>query len=175
MRITIRKKGNKWYVFVNYGGRRKAKCVGTRSAAEEVKRVLEAKLALSDVGVLEEPGAQVPTFEIYAAEWMKNYVKVECKRSTADGYEGVLRQYLYPRFAKKRLDQIKRDDIRAMISELIEKGLSRNTTRNALAVIRCMFHRPWKAESLTSIRLFASGASCARRGVRRRRGPRSHR
>jgi hypothetical protein len=48
MSVKVRKKGGKWYVFVHYQGKRKAKCVGTRAAAEQVKRALEAKLALGD-------------------------------------------------------------------------------------------------------------------------------
>jgi hypothetical protein len=48
MGIRVRKKGGKWFVFVTYYGRRKAKCVGSKAAAEEVKRILEAKLALGD-------------------------------------------------------------------------------------------------------------------------------
>ena len=51
MGVKIRKRGGKWYVFVNYHGRRKARCVGTsRQLAEQVKRQLEAKLALGDMG-----------------------------------------------------------------------------------------------------------------------------
>ena len=41
MGITIRKRGGKWYVFVNHNGLRKAKCVGvSRKTAEEVRRQL---------------------------------------------------------------------------------------------------------------------------------------
>jgi hypothetical protein len=37
MSVKIRKRGGKWYVFVNYHGHRKAKCVGTsRELAEQV-------------------------------------------------------------------------------------------------------------------------------------------
>jgi hypothetical protein len=53
MGVKIRKRGGKWYVFVNYRGRRKAKCVGSsREVAEQVRRQLEAKLALGDLGFL---------------------------------------------------------------------------------------------------------------------------
>ena len=48
MGVKVRKRGGKWYVLVNYHGRRKAKCVGSREAAEQVRRQLEAKLALGD-------------------------------------------------------------------------------------------------------------------------------
>jgi len=141
MGVKVRKRGTKWYVFIDYHGRRKAKCVGpSRAIAEQVKRALEARLALGDMGVFGTED-KVPTFDRYADEWLEQYARVECKRSTADGYTGVLRQYLRPRFGAKRLDEIKRDEIKVMISELIAKELSRNTIRNALCVLRGMFNQ----------------------------------
>jgi integrase len=141
MGVTIRKKGGKWFVFVNHQGRRKAKCVGGKPAAEQVKRVLEAKLTLGELGMFSNDDTQVPLFGAYADNWIRDYARVECKTSTADGYEGVLRQYLRPRFAAKRLDEIKRDDIKCLINDLIGKELSRNTIRNALCVIRGLFNQ----------------------------------
>jgi integrase len=140
MGVKIRKRGGKWYVFVNYHGRRKAKCVGqSRELAEQVRRQLEAKLALGDLALFDSDD-KIQTFGIYADKWLKGYARVECKTSTADGYEGVIEQYLRPRFGNRALDQIKRDDIKAMINELIAKELSRNTVRNALCVIRGIFN-----------------------------------
>ena len=81
-----------------------------------------------------------PTFNAYADGWLKDYARMECKTSTADGYEGVLDQYLRPRFGKKLLEEIRRDDIKALINQLISKELSRNTIRNALCVIRGLFN-----------------------------------
>ena len=72
--------------------------------------------------------------------WQKDYVRVECKTSTAKGYEGVLEQYLRPRFGRKLLNEIRRDDIKALINHLISKDLSRNTIRNTLCVIRGLFN-----------------------------------
>jgi integrase len=141
MGVKIHKRCGKWYVFANYRGRRKAKCVGrSRAVAEQIKRVLEAKLALGDVEIF-APEDRVPIFDRYADKWMRDYARIECKTSTADGYEGVLRQYLRPRFGSKRLDQISRDDIKLLIGELISKELSRNTIRNALCVVRGIFNQ----------------------------------
>jgi integrase len=146
MGVKIRKRGGKWYVFVNYRGRRKAKCVGaSRDLAEKVRRQLEAKLALGDLALFDKKGEKTQTFGSYADKWLKNYARVECKTSTADGYEGVIEQYLRPRFGNRTLDQIKRDDIKAMINELIAKELSRNTVRNALCVIRGIFNEAIEA------------------------------
>jgi integrase len=141
MGVKIRKRGGKWYVVVNYHGRRKTKCVGSsRAVAETVRRQLEARLAVGDLGILAEAETQVPTFDAYADTWLKNYARVECKTSTADGYEGVLRLYLRPRFGTQRLDEVKRTAIKAMVSDLIADKLSRNTIRNAMCVIRAIFY-----------------------------------
>lgn len=55
-------------------------------------------------------------------------------------YKSVLDQYLRPRFGKKRLDEIRRDEIKQLILDLTEKGLTRNTVRNAICVFRAMFN-----------------------------------
>jgi integrase len=145
MGVTIRKRGGKWYVFVNYHGKRKAKCVGTsRETAEQVRRQIEARLALGDLALFDS-GEKSQTFGSYADKWLKDYARVECKTSTADGYEGVIEQYLRPRFGNRALDQIKRDDIKAMINDLVAKDLSRNTVRNALCVIRGIFNEAIEA------------------------------
>ena len=141
MGVTIRKKEGKWFVFVNHNGRRKAKCIGdSRAAAMQVKRILEAKLTLGEVGIFDESVPKIPIFGTYADRWLEDYAKLVCKKSTVDGYEGSLRQYLRPRFATKRLDAIKRNDIKELISEMISKELARATVRNALSVLRSIFN-----------------------------------
>jgi integrase len=140
MGVRVRKKGGKWFIFVTYNGRRKAKCVGSKAAAEEVKRILEARLALGDGAMFNEADARVATFDEYADLWLKQHAAIENKESTAEGYEGVLRNYLRPRFGKKTLDTISRDELKLMISDLIAKKLSRGTIKHAIAVIRKMFN-----------------------------------
>jgi integrase len=96
------------------------------------------------------PNNQGPTFDSCADQWIEDYARIECKTSNADGYEGVLRQYLRPRFGTKRLDEIKRNDIKALINDLVGKELSRNTIRNALCVIRGLFNQAIEEELLES-------------------------
>jgi integrase len=57
----------------------------------------------------------------------------------------VLRQYLRPQFESQRLDEIKRDDIKMLINDLVARELSRNTIRNILCVIRGMFNEAIEA------------------------------
>ena len=151
MGVTIKKKQGKWFVFVNYQGRRKAKCVGdSKAAAEQVKRILEAKLALGKCALFDESEIPNPTFNCYADQWLADYAAIECKDSTYRGYVGILRNYLRPRFGTVRLDAIRRDDLKAMIAEMIAKELSQGTIKRAIAVIRGIFNQAIEANLVNS-------------------------
>jgi len=139
MSVKIRKKGGKWYVFVHYLGKRKAKCIGTRAAAEQVKRTLEAKLALGDLSFITETADE--TFETYSQRWLKEYADVELKPSTAASYSQLLRLFVVPRFGSLKLSAIRRDDVKAWLAEMSEAGkLSRNTLRLALSTLRVILN-----------------------------------
>ena len=101
MGVSVRKKGGKWYVFVNHGGRRKARCVGeSRAAALEVKRVLEARLALGDTAFVKGTAARSQSFSEFARNWLDQYAALECKRSTYRSYEQLLRLHVFPRIIR---------------------------------------------------------------------------
>ncbi len=153
MGVTIRKKSGKWYVFVNYRGRRKAKCIGdSRAAAIEVKRILEAKLALGDFGFFGKE-IELPTFEAYAQGWLETHAEVECKPSTRRSYEQLLRVHVTPRFGKKKLNEITRDSIKQFLGELSRETrviddktgetalrFSRNTLRLIICALRTVLN-----------------------------------
>jgi site-specific recombinase XerC len=140
MGVKIRKRGGKWYVFVNYHGRRKAKCVGTsRELAEQVRRQLEAKLALDDVGFLVE--ASGLTFEQYSQRWLREHAEVELKPSTVASYAQLLRLYVLPRFGALQVTAIERGQVKAFLGEWSAKGeLSRNTLRLMLCTLRVILN-----------------------------------
>jgi integrase len=140
MGVKIRKRGCKWYVFVNHHGRRKAKCVGTsREIAEHVRRQLEAKLTLGDLGFLVEPSGL--TFEQYSQRWLKQYAELELKSSTVDSYAQFLRLYVLPRFGQMQVTAIQRSQVKDFLGELSAKGhLSRNTLRLILCTLRVILN-----------------------------------
>ena len=144
MGVKIRKRGGKWYVFVNYQGRRKAKCVGTsRKVAEQVKSQLEAKLALGDMGAFDDGNQEIPTFDTYADRWLKNYAELECKPSTVRSYEQLLRLHVKPSFGSKRLNGIGRDEVRQFLvkisrsTKLVNEEPTIKFSRNTLRLIVC--------------------------------------
>ena len=151
MGVKIKKRGSKWYVFVNYHGRRKAKCVGaSRQIAEQVKRQLEAKLALGDLGFLGQDEKQVPVFRDYAKYWLSSYADLECKPSTAYSYAQLLRLHVTPRFGDRRLTEITRDDVKLFLSDLSQATkvvkeiavprFSRNTLRLVVCALRAVMN-----------------------------------
>ena len=79
MGVKIKKRGTKWYVYVDFHGKRKNRSVGTREAAERVRREIEARLALGDVDFLTQNDS-APVFGTFADRWLKDYARVECKR-----------------------------------------------------------------------------------------------
>jgi integrase len=152
MGVKIRKLRGKWYLVIDYRGKRKTRVVGAdRKIAEEVRRQVEAKLALGDFGVLRDNQEQVPTFSAYAERWLKSYAEVECKGSTLRSYEQLLRLHVTPHFGQKRLLDIKREEIKTFLGELsretkaLDEGktvprFSRNTLRLIVGALRSVLN-----------------------------------
>ena len=139
MGVKIKKYKGTWYVFINHHGNRKAKCVGSRQAAEKVKREIEARMALGDLRLLTDQ--PVPTLEEYAAQWIKNYAKVECKTNTWESYNRSLRLYILPAFGRFHLPEITRARMKAFLAEKVaEQRHSGNTIRLMIAPLRSILN-----------------------------------
>jgi integrase len=158
MGVKVRKRNGSWWLFINHRGVRKAKKIGTREAAEKVKRELEARLALGDTGCLSKPKLE-PTFAAYSEGWLDTYAELHCKPSTAASYRQLLRLYLVPWFGPVALRRITRDSVRDFLADMATKTrakrktqgenavsqepqskLSRNTLRLALSTLRVILN-----------------------------------
>jgi integrase len=146
MGVKTRKLRGKWYLVIDYRGKRKTRVIGTdRKIAEEARRQVEAKLALGAYGILGNQ-EQVPTFGVYAERWLRGYVEVERKGSTLRSYEQLLRLHVIPRFGQSRLSDIKREEIKAFLGELSREKkaiggktvprFARNTLRLIVGALR---------------------------------------
>jgi integrase len=138
MGVKARQKDGKWYVFINHNGQRKAKCVGDKRAAEEVRRKLEAKLTLGEFKL--EDRAPLPTFEAYAERWLRTYAQVHCRETTAQNYQGLLRRHVLPSIGHKSLDAVTREDIKDIIGAMVTKGPSKSTVANTIAPVKEMLN-----------------------------------
>src|SRR5713101_7908779 len=100
MAVKVRQHKGAWWAFIDYKGKRKAKRIGTKAAAEQFKIKTEARIALRQFKIEEEEKPRRP-FDVYFRQWLDTYVKAHCKERTYDLYEQVFRLYLLPAFGQK--------------------------------------------------------------------------
>ena len=92
-----------WYLFIDHHGKRKAKKIGAKKAAQDAAKALEAKLALGDLGVLINE-IKTPLFKEYAETWL-SYIHQDSQAgfSIFVRYRDILKTYVYPVLGKKCL------------------------------------------------------------------------
>jgi integrase len=135
MGVRVRQKDGSWWVFIHHNRKRKAKKVGERKAAEEVARLLRARLTLG----LDAPnGSNSPTLQEYAPEWLRTYSTVHTKPRTVEFYEGMLRRHILPTLGSMRLGEVSRRDVQALIADRAAGGLARNTLTGMVATLKAL-------------------------------------
>jgi integrase len=131
MGVTVRQKkkgkGQPWWVFVSYNGKRTSRQVGDKRAAERVASEIREKLQLKEFNLEEKK--PVPTFQAYSQGFMETYSAMNHKPATQESYETVLRLHLNPAVGDMPLDKITKRDVKALIYEKQQTGLSQSTVR----------------------------------------------
>ena len=102
MAVKVKQHRGNWWFFIDYKGKRKAKRVGSKKAAEMAARRIEAKLALGQFDIREEKENPV-LFADSTQKWLSIYATIRCKPSSVREYEVVLSRYLTPTFGDKPL------------------------------------------------------------------------
>jgi len=137
MGVTVRERpegSGVYWVYINHKGQRKAKKVGDKKAANAIAEKARERLVSGDLGLIQEV-KQAPIFRDYALQWLNGHVKTSCKYSTWERYEGCLRSHLFPVFGEKPIDQIQRKDIKKLIYDKLNEGLSPSSVRNIKAAL----------------------------------------
>lgn len=101
------------------------------------------------------------TFGELAGEWILLHTG---KPSTVAGYESVLARHVLPRFADREVGSIERPEIRRLIADLSATGLSANSVRNVLNVVKGVCRHAVDAGAL---RTSPAAGLAAPRGPRR--------
>jgi integrase len=142
MAVKVQKRNGAWYVFIYHDGKRKARRIGTRQAAEEVRRKIEARLAAGEFLFEADPDEpRVPTFKQYSDKWLKEFAEVSLKHSTVSRHKQLLNSYLLPRFGDLEITKIIRDDLKSFLAGYAtESRLSRNSVRLILSCIRTILN-----------------------------------
>ncbi len=130
MGVTVREKpkgSGVWWVFISHDGKRRSKHVGPdESLAREVAKKLRAKLILGQVGIVERQ-TKSPLFKDYADKWLNSYIKTLRRESTFERYGDILKRHVYPHLGNKRINDLRRGDIRDLLLKLLAGGLSRSS------------------------------------------------
>ncbi len=146
MSVTIRERvkgSGVWWVFVNHQGARKAKKVGAKSAAKEVARRIEAKIAAQGFKIEEHPA---PTFGFLAREWIEIVVPATCKASTEQDYRRLLAKHVLPVFGKQPVDQITRLKVKDFLLGKIKAGYAASSVTHMKNVVSGVMGRALEAE-----------------------------
>src|SRR5262245_51221367 len=130
-----------WWLYIDHQGKRKAKRVGVgqkaKKAAELAALKIQARLALGDSSVLDEPKPIVPLQELprlrdALPEWISRQERAsEIRPSTAKAYKCRLSTWAYPHALKNGhllgdlpVSQVTREMIGSVIWRVKEAGRS---------------------------------------------------
>jgi len=82
----------------------------------------------------------IDTFEDVAHRWLENYVKKRLKRGTIERYESMLNRIIIPVIGLKGINKIKRSDIKTLLNNALDQGISRSTVELIRTVISSIFN-----------------------------------
>ncbi len=90
MAVKVRKRKDKWWVYIDHNNKRKAKCIGpSKRAALRVAEQIQAKLVLGEFKIADERDRR--PFADGFRHWLDTYAQAHCKASTVAGYETAFR------------------------------------------------------------------------------------
>jgi len=134
MGVKLKQKDGAWWLFINHNGLRKAKKIGSdKRVALDVKKKVEAKLALGDFSLDEQKA--VPTFGEYAERWIATVVPALNKSGTLRNYRMTLNKHIMPVFGKMKISEINRFSIKEFLLDKTNQGYSASVVRNLKNII----------------------------------------
>jgi len=139
MAVIVREKvkgsGESW-VFINHHGKRRSKKIGSKKAANGVAREVEQRLANGDLGVVTD---KAPTLSEYGKQVLESPLN-GWEGSTIDQYRTVFRLHIKPVLGHRRLNEIKKRDVKTIIATLQARGLSPFRVETVLQVLRIILN-----------------------------------
>jgi integrase len=139
MAVIVREKvkgSGEWWIFINHNKKRRSKKIGSKKAANTVKREVESRLAKGDMGVIK---TKTPTIALYGEQWLESPYH-EWADGTRDNYGSAFNQHIEPALGDKQLDEVERKEVKAFIGTLKEKDLSKGRIELVVQVLRNIFN-----------------------------------
>ena len=137
---VLRPSGRKdWYIQVCEGGERYLRHVGSREAAFDAKREIDASRAAGTFRAPEKNQEKTITLGEYADKWMTGYVEHNLKWNSKRYYTDMLKRI--PADIKSRpMDGITREDVRNLAFGIVGDNLSRSTATGLIRTISAIFN-----------------------------------
>ena len=140
VRQKVKGKGQPWWVFVTYNGKRVSRKIGSKQAAEKVAKELEVRLGRGEFFGFDDK-KPVPTFGQYAKGWIEHTVPATCKPSTLSDYQDILRKHVLPVFGHKRVTEITRGMVKDFLLMKVNQGYAASTVTHMKNVISGVLNR----------------------------------
>jgi len=119
MGVKVReRKPGEWWIFINHKRTRKAVKVGSRETAKAAAKKIEEGLVTGKLKI----GVSTVTFGEYAKKWMEGHVASNLKESSQRGYRGILDTHILPKFRRRLLVEITREEIKELCFEKMRTG-----------------------------------------------------
>ena len=111
----------------------------TESAA---RRGLRSMLVERDKGTL-MPNSQ-HTVASYALYWVREVKPLEIRKTTASGYEDLLRRYVIPVLGTKRMADLRPGDIQSLMGNMRSSGYAVDTVNQVRRILSGMCRHAWR-------------------------------
>jgi integrase len=150
--VTVRQKvkgrGEPWYIFIHRNKTIRSYKIGDKRAADSTAAELRRNLLMGRLNL--NSLSPCPEFTDYANHYVDDYARTTLKRNTYTNYEAIVRLHLGPAWKGKAIDEIKRADVKQLLLQKQQQGLSPKTVENIKALISGIFTHAYEEELLQS-------------------------
>lgn len=137
----VRKRGNRWYYYFDLGKvdgkRKKVERVGGSTKREAEAALRKALQEYENAGLFFEP-SDISVAD-YMDYWLKNYVEMNCKFNTIDGYTRIVNNHIKPAIGSYKLKSITPAVLQQFMNEKSNRGFSKSYLVNMLTVLSGSF------------------------------------
>lgn len=137
MQGGVRKKGNRWYYYLDLGTvdgkRKKIERSGGATKKEALATLRKALNEFENAGsVLNESNISVADYFDY---WYKEYVLINCKYNTQQCYKGVIKNHIKPSLGMYKLKSLNPAALQEFLNKKYRNGFSKNSLSNFFGVL----------------------------------------
>ena len=137
----VRKRGNRWCYYFDLGKvdgkRKKVERVGGSTKREAEAALRKALQEYENAGLFFEP-SDISVAD-YMDYWLKNYVEMNCKFNTIDGYTRIVNNHIKPAIGSYKLKSITPAVLQQFMNEKSNHGFSKSYLVNMLTVLSGSF------------------------------------